>query len=251
MIVVIKKKQILKFLACALIIFLILASYVTVGVVSVSGEVKKKPVYSVDTDEKVVALSFDAAWGADKTQKIMEILLENNIPATFFLVGFWVDKYPEQVKELVNKGFDIGNHSHNHLKMSTLSEESILDEISYVNSKVKELTNYSPTVFRAPFGDYNNRLIDVVSSNGMVPVQWSVDTLDWKGTRPTEILARVKSKIKSGGIILFHNNSDYVVEALPIVIDYLLSEGYTFKSVSELVYHSNYTVDINGVQHKN
>ncbi len=213
-----------------------------------SGENRKLPVYRVDTGEnKVVALSFDAAWGADKTQGIIDILNKYNIKATFFLVGFWVDKYEDEVKKLAENGFDIGNHSHNHLKMSTLQAESIVEEIEYVNKKVENLTGKRPYVFRAPFGDYNNKLIENVSKLNMQAVQWSIDTLDWKGINANEILKRVKSKVSFGDIILFHNNSDHVLDALPKVIEYLIEGGYTFQTVSELVYKNGFTIDVNGV----
>ncbi len=216
-----------------------------------AGSNKKLPVYRVDTGEnKVVALSFDAAWGADKTDGIIDILNKYNIKATFFLVGFWVDKYEDEVKKIAENGFDIGNHSNNHLKMSTLQNQSIIDEIEYVNKKVESLTGKRPYVFRAPFGDYNNRLIENVTNLNMQAVQWSIDTLDWKGLQADEILNRVKSKASYGDIILFHNNSDHVLDALPKVIEYLLENGYTFQTVSELVYKSGFTIDVNGVQHK-
>jgi len=224
---------------------------VTNSTILASGENRKLPVYRVDTGEnKVVALSFDAVWGADKTQGIIDILNKYNIKATFFLVGFWVDKYEDEVKKLAENGFDIGNHSHNHLKMSTLQAESIVEEIEYVNKKVENLTGKRPYVFRAPFGDYNNKLIENVSKLNMQAVQWSIDTLDWKGINANEILKRVKSKVSFGDIILFHNNSDHVLDALPKVIDFLLEKGYTFQTVSELVYKNGFTIDVNGVQHK-
>lgn len=216
-----------------------------------SAGARKLPIYRVDTEgKKEVALSFDAAWGADKTQGIIDILNKYNIKATFFLVGFWVDKYEDEVKKLAENGFDIGNHSHNHLKMSTLQSNAIVEEIEYVNTKVFELTGKRPYVFRAPFGDYNNRLIENVTNMKMQAVQWSIDTLDWKGLSGEEILKRVQGKVTCGDVILFHNNSDHVLDALPKVIEYLISKQYTFKTVSELVYKDGFTIDVNGVQHK-
>lgn len=215
----------------ALVVILSICVFAVTGgsaVVATTG--RKLPVYKVDTEgKKEVALSFDAAWGADKTQGIMDILKQNNIKATFFLVGFWVDKYPEEVKKLDYEGFEIGNHSHNHLKMSTLDSNAIVDEIEYVNKAVKKLTNKRPYVFRAPFGDYNNRLVENVTNLKMQAVQWSIDTLDWKGLRAGEILQRVKKGLSTGDIILFHNNSDHVLDALPQVIELLRSQGYSFK----------------------
>ena len=252
MIVCIKRDSIYKILAVVVMLTVFMVGVTSVGynTVMTTSSDRQLPIYSVDTgEEKTVALTFDAAWGADKTSAIMDILEQKNVTATFFLVGFWVDKYPNDVKAIYDAGYEIGNHSHNHLKMSTLSEESIQDELNYVNNGVEKITGKTPKVFRAPFGDYNDLLINTVKGMGMNTIQWNIDTLDWKGTRPNEILNRVKSRLESGSVILFHNNSDYVVEALPLVIDYLVSEGYTFSTVSDMIYEDNYKIDNNGRQH--
>lgn len=212
---------------------------------------RKVPVYSVDTQEKVVALTFDAAWGADKTQGILDILDKHGVDGTFFLVGFWVDKYPDMVKKIAESGCDIGNHSKNHLNMSTLDKTKISEELDYVNNKVQELTGSCPKFFRPPFGDYNNALLESVEEKQMIGIQWSVDSLDWQGKSATEILSRVNKGVKNGSIILFHNNSDNILEALPLVIANLKNQGYKMVKLSDMVYDKNYTIDNNGVQHIN
>ena len=150
---------------------------------------RKIPVYSVDVkgEKKVIALTFDAAWGADKTQGIIDILNSHGAKGTFFLVGFWIDKYQEETKAIANAGFDIGNHSRNHLNMPKLSEVEIKNEILYVNDRVKDLTGKTPKYFRAPFGDYDNKLMTSLESLDMVGVQWSIDSLDWKGLSAKQI----------------------------------------------------------------
>ena len=107
----------------------------------------------------------------------------------------------------------------------------------------------SVKVFRPPFGDYNDRLIRTVNELGMKTIQWDVDSLDWKGLSSGEISKRVCSRVKSGSIILCHNNSDHIVEALPMIILNLKNQGYEFVTMSELVYDDNYIIDNNGVQH--
>ncbi len=207
------------------------------------------PIYSVDTDSKKIAISFDAAWGADKTKSIVDTLNKYRIKGTFFLVGFWIDKYGEEVKYISDNGMEIGNHSANHLKMSTIQEEVIIKEISSVNEKITAITGKPVKVFRPPFGDYNDRLIRTVNELGMKTIQWDVDSLDWKGLSSGEISKRVCSRVKSGSIILCHNNSDHIVEALPMIILNLKNQGYEFVTMSELVYDDNYIIDNNGVQH--
>ena len=135
--------------------------------------------------------------------------------------------------------------------MSTLSREKIAEELDYVTDNVRELTGKETKYFRPPFGDYNNTLLEVVEEKNMVGVQWTVDSLDWKGLSATEIVSRVSTGVKSGSIILFHNNSDNILEALPLVIANLKNQGYKMVNLSELVYTENFTVDSNGIQHKN
>lgn len=213
---------------------------------------RRIPVYGVDCGEaKKVALTFDAAWGADKTLKILEILQKYNVKATFFLVGFWLDKFPEETKAIAESGCEIGNHSNNHLQMSKLSEEKIAEELEYVNDKVYRLTGKKPAYFRPPFGDYDNELIDTAEKLGLTTIQWSVDSLDWKGLSATEIAQRVTKNVKNGSIVLFHNNSDNILDALPLVLANLINRGYEPVCMSELVYSEDYYIDNAGIQHKN
>ena len=173
----------------------------------VSAAAGKKPIYCVETNEKKIAISFDAAWGADNTKKIMDILEAYKVNATFFLVGFWVDKYPEMVKEIDSRGFEIGNHSENHPQMSKLTNAQMRAEICSVNEKIKAITQKTPTVFRPPYGDYCDGLIDVLTQEKMHCIQWSIDSLDWKEYGRQELVNRVLKKLKAGDIILFHNLS--------------------------------------------
>lgn len=246
------KKETIIVIAIILVVIIISVSLISINVTSevIGKGGKKLPVYRVETSEKVVALTFDAAWGADKTRGILDILEENNAKATFFLVGFWIDKYEEEVKLIDSKGMLIGNHSNNHLKMSLLKEDSIVKELSYVNRRLKEIIGKDTGYFRAPFGDYNDLLIETASGQGLMTIQWDVDSLDWKGLSASEIKNRVVARVVNGSIVLFHNNSDHIIEALPMIILELKSQGYRFVRLDELVYKDNYYIDNNGVQHK-
>ncbi len=209
------------------------------------------PIYSVDTSEKKVALTFDAAWGSDKTSKIINTLTEAGVQGTFFLVGFWVEANPDKVKEIDAAGFDIGTHSNTHPKMSTLSKSQVEAELSTSMKLISDITGKSVTLFRPPFGDYNDNLITVAGSLGLKTIQWDWDSLDWKGLSASEILTRVKTGVKNGSIILFHNNSDHIVEALPLIISYLKEQGFSMVKLNELVYSSDYIIDNNGLQKHN
>ena len=210
--------------------------------------IRKVPIYSVNTDEKKVALTFDAAWGADKTSKIVEILTNEGVGGTFFLVGFWSEKYAEKIKEIDAAGLDIGTHSNTHPKMSQLTSSQIEDELTVSMNLITSVTNKEVRFFRPPYGDYNDQLLTVADNLGLQTIQWSVDSLDWKGLSADQILARVKAGVHNGAIILFHNNSDNIVEALPQVIAFLKAEGYSMVNLSDLVYKDSYTIDNNGVQ---
>ena len=230
-----------------LVFALVLIAVLVAGTIALT----KVPVYCVDTSEKKIALTFDAAWGSDKTSKIISICKENNIKATFFLVGFWVDKYPDKVKEIADAGFDIGTHSETHPQMSKLTAFQIENELTSSSGKISAITGQKVSFFRPPYGDYNNLLLETANKLGFITIQWDVDTLDWKGLSSGQILNRVNSSVKNGSIILCHNNSDHITDALPELISSLKSKGYTFCKLSELVYTNNYTIDNNGVQHLN
>lgn len=211
---------------------------------------RKVPIYSVQTSEKKVALTFDAAWGADKTSKIVEILKTNNVGGTFFLVGFWSEKYQDKIKEINDAGLDIGTHSNTHPKMSTLSPAQQESELLISSKLISNVTGKEVRFFRPPYGDYNNQLLVTCEKLKLQTIQWDVDSLDWKGLSAQQILTRVKSGVKNGSIILFHNNSDHILEALPLVIEFLKKSGYEMVKLSDLVMENNYTIDNNGVQKK-
>jgi polysaccharide deacetylase family sporulation protein PdaB len=206
------------------------------------------PIYSVETKDKKVALTFDAAWGSDKTLKIVETLKNAGVEGTFFLVGFWIDENEDKVKKIADAGFDIGTHSETHPKMSLLSESKMSSELESSMSKITKITGKPVKFFRAPFGDYSDAVLTTATNLGLKTIQWDVDTLDWKGLSGQEIFNRVKASVKNGSIILCHNNSDHILEALPLIISYLKDNGYQMVKLSELVYEKDYIVDNNGLQ---
>lgn len=209
------------------------------------------PIYSVDTTEKKVAITFDSAWGADKTLKIIETLKEYDVNATFFLVGFWVEKYPDMVEALKESGIEIGTHSNTHADFAKLSADQMEKELTTSMDLISNITGSKPTLFRAPYGSYNNEVIKTASNLGLKTIQWDVDTLDWKGLSAVDICNRVLNNVKEGSIILCHNNSDHILEALPLILERLKMKGYTVTSVGNLIYQENYTVDNLGIQHQN
>lgn len=207
------------------------------------------PIYSVDREDKKIAISFDCAWGVDFTDKLLDVMQKNDVRCTFFAVQFWVEKYPEYVEKIVAAGHEIGTHSRTHSYMSKQSEAEIRDELTTSSLAIERLTGQKVTLFRPPYGDYNNRLIDTCNSMGIFPIQWDVDSLDWKNLSASEIAMRVINGAKSGSIILCHNNALHTAEALPLIFSTLKNRGFTFVPISELIYTENYRIDGSGKQH--
>ena len=138
------------------------------------------PIYCVETEKPQVAISFDAASGADDTDTLLQILEENDVKTTFFMCGYWVDKYPEEVKKIAEAGHDLGNHSATHPHMSQLSKEQIKEELITTGNKIEELTGVKSELFRPPFGEYTNDVISAAEECGYYTIQWDVEGLDTK-----------------------------------------------------------------------
>ena len=150
----------LLFIPLSLILTLLLINY---SIVKAHADNKLLPIYcvdrSADNGTPKVSLSFDAAWGNEDTAKILEILSKHNVKVTFFMTGGWIEKYPDDVKAIAAAGHDLANHSENHKQMSKLSADACAEEILKPHEKVKKLTGVEMTLFRPPYGDYNNTLI--------------------------------------------------------------------------------------------
>lgn len=206
------------------------------------------PVYSVEREDDVIAVTFDASWGAENTPKLLDILDEYDAKCTFFLVGLWVDKYPEMVQAIVERGHEIGNHSDTHPHMTQISREKMLRELRMMSDKVEKLTTVRPNLFRPPYGDYNNQVIQVARDAGYEAVQWSVDSLDWKNISPEDMIRRA-GKVEKGDIILFHNDSQYLLDALPTLLKHYQEQGLKMVKISDILLEGETTIDVQGKQH--
>ena len=209
---------------------------------------RQLPIYCVQRDQKLLSISFDAAWGNEDTQQLIDILGQYQVKATFFVVGDWVEKYPESVKALADAGHEIMNHSNTHAHYPQLSVDEIIADLNACNDKIEEVTGVRPTLVRLPYGDYDDKSISAVRSIDMEPIQWDVDSLDWKDISAGEITQRVTSKVQPGSIVLFHNAALHTPEALPSILQTLLQEGYTFVPISQLILCDPYTIDHTGRQ---
>ncbi|NLO49295.1 MAG: polysaccharide deacetylase family protein [Clostridiales bacterium] len=217
-------------------------------IVGASATRRQLPIYCVKRDNKVVSLSFDAAWGNEDTQKLIDIFERFGIKVTFFLVGNWVDKYPESVKALSDAGHEVMNHSNTHAHFNRLGSNEIIKDINACNDKIEAITGVRPTLFRPPYGEYDDNVIRTINAMGMLPIQWDVDSLDWKEIPADRITERVLSRIKPGSIVLFHNAAIHTPEALPDIIESLLKDGYAIVPISQILLKEDYTIDHTGRQ---
>lgn len=217
----------------------------------VSSTTRDLPIYDVQTEEQVISLSFDAAWGNEDTQILIDILAEYDIKATFFVVGEWVDRYPESVLALFEAGHEIQNHSDTHPHMTSLDYNGMVAEMNNCSDKIEAITGVRPTLFRPPYGDYDDKLVGTLREQGYYCIQWNIDSLDWQDPAPSEIVSRVLSKAQNGSIVLFHNAAVNTPEALPGVISGLIDQGFSFAKITDLIYTEDYTINHAGTQIKN
>ena len=210
---------------------------------------RELPVYNVDTEEKVLSISFDAAWGSANTEELLNILDRYEARTTFFLVGFWAEKYPELVAEIVARGHEIGNHSATHPHMSQLSAAQIREELRKTSDLVKSITGQPTTLFRPPYGEYNDLVVRVSREEGYECVQWNVDSLDWKNLGTQNMISQCTKAVNPGDIVLFHNDSKYILEALPTILEYYTQAGYRIIPISELLLEGETWIDHTGKQH--
>lgn len=221
-------------------------NYKTLGVFKLVH--RKLPIYNVSTEEKKISLTFDISWGQDNTEKILDIIDKYKIKATFFLVGGWIDDNEKLVKEISERGHEIGNHSNKHPDMTNISKEKIAEEILSCDSKILTLTGRNSKLFRVPSGAYNDLVIDTAEGLGKYSIQWSVDSIDWKEQGAAIEYNRVINNTKPGSILLFHNTAKYTPETLPQIIEKLKSQGYEFVKVSDLIYKDNFYINAEGKQ---
>jgi len=213
-----------------------------------AGKEKILPIYNVQRTDKKVAISFDAAWGNEDTEELIKILEEYNVKTTFFVVGQWVDKFPESVKALHDAGHEIMNHSNTHPHYTKMTAEKIKEEALACDEKIEKITGKKPYLTRVPYGDYDNKVVTALKEIGHYTIQWDVDSLDWKNPSPDEIVKRVTEKVTDGSIVLFHNAAINTPKALPQILKNLQEKGYQIVPISEIIYRENYTLDHKGTQ---
>lgn len=207
------------------------------------------PIYGVESTEKRIALTFNAAWTADDIPQLLDLLKSEQVVCTFFLVGEWAEKNPNEAKMIADAGHEIGNHSYAHPDMTKLSADQIREDISKADAVIEQATGVWPKLFRAPSGAYNDKVVETAESLSHTVIQWSIDSIDWKKADADKLTNRVLQKAKPGGIVLMHTGLENTRAALPDIIKSLKKQGYTFVKVSDLLIQGETTIDHNGIQH--
>ena len=243
-----RNRRLLGFLGALGAAVLIFAVVCNPKVVGASAAARKLPVYCVQRDGKYVSLTFDAAWGNEDTQQLIDILGKYSVSATFFVVGDWAEKYPESVKALHDAGHEVMNHSNHHDHLGSLSAEDITADVNAASDRIEAVTGVRPTLFRCPYGEYDDHVIAALEGMGVTAVQWDVDSLDWKDYDAKTIFARVTGRVQPGSIVLFHNAALHTPEALGDIVAWLLREGYKIVPVSQLLLSGETTIDHTGRQ---
>jgi len=228
---------------------LVLLFFVSGRYISANTSVRQIPVYSIENDNNQIAITFDCAWSAEDIPDIVNILNKYNCKAVFFAVGNWAEKYPDMVRLLHENGHTIANHSYSHPHYNSMSKSEMLADMDKCDNVIMGITGEKPTLFRSPYGEYNNSVIDVCRENNHEYIQWSVDSLDWKDISADEIYKRITEKTKSGDILLFHNGTKHTSEVLPKILD-TLSKKYRFALVEDMLIKDDYTIDSAGRQRK-
>ena len=211
---------------------------------------KMLPIYSVDTEENKVALTINCAWNAEDIDLILDVLSKNQVKATFFIVGDWASKFTDAVKKISDSGNELANHSESHAHVNNLNYEKNVEQIIKCSDRINKITGKPTTLYRGPYGEYNNTVIKAAEDNNHTMIQWNIDSLDYKGLTGEQMWERIEPKLAKGSIILMHNGTENTALSLDIIINNIKEKGYDLVTVSELIYKDNYTIDNNGVQQK-
>lgn len=252
---IVRKDKIISYMVsvCTVIILMMMAFSISKSqeVIETAASIKKLPIYNVQTDENKVALTMNCAWNADDIDSILQTLEKHNVHITFFMVGDWVDKYADAVKKIADKGHEIGNHSNTHPHVNQLNLEKNIAEIEETAKKIKKITGKATTLYRGPYGEYNDTVIQAAEAQNHYTIQWNIDTLDYSGLTGEEMWSRIENKLEKGSIILMHNGTKHTADSLDSILSKIKQKGFKIVTVSDLIYKENYKINVNGTQMKN
>lgn len=203
-------------------------------VVETSTNTIEVPICKVETERKEVAISINCVENAENIDSILDSLSKMKTNATFYITGEFATKYQETVKKIISNGNEIGNLSNQYCHLKDKSAEEVEKQISEATKRIETVANIKVKTFRAPYGEYNKVVLDKAQGQGLIPVQWNIDSLDYNGLNEDEMWERIDENLTPGGIILMHNSGKYTADSIEKIIYNLQQKGYEIKTVSDL-----------------
>ncbi len=238
----------------AIMFVLVLITGIAIGVFAILSSINtgaegvKVPIYCVGRSDNKISITFDCAWANSNTDELIAILGEYDVKATFFVTGEFCDKYGDDVKKLHSAGHEIQNHSDKHPHVNGMNINDLIADTKSCSSKIEMLTGEKPTLYRAPYGEYDDKVLTTIEGMNYNVIQWNTDSIDWDKPSPETIIERTTKNVSSGSILLFHNDLENTTKALPDILKSLKEQGFEMCRVSELIYTENYTIDSTGKQ---
>ena len=244
------KKQILRITAVVLaaVIAVLIIVFAVTGSVAASAESEKMPVCSVGRGDNKIALTFNCAWDASDMDALLDTLGKNDAKATFFVTGEFCDTHPDAVRRMSEGGHSVQSCTDKNIHIKGININDLIADAKAVSQKIRTLTGKEPKLYRAPFGDFDDKALTTLEGMGLTPVQWSVDSKDLDDPDALSVKKRILDNTASGSILLFHNESVVNGEALTQIITGLKQKGFEPVRAEELLFSDNYVIDENGVQ---
>ncbi|MCL2842034.1 MAG: polysaccharide deacetylase family protein [Oscillospiraceae bacterium] len=207
------------------------------------------PIYSVQREDRAMSLTFNAAEPEDfHTAKVLETLNAHGVRATFFVTAEWARHNETLAARIVTGGHELMNLGDDHRPLRQINITELQARVLACNDAIWAVTGAAPTVFRALYGQYDDRMVTSVRALGMHTVQWSIDSGDRRGADASTITRQVLGRAAPGSIVLFHSNAEQTVCALPDILAGLHTAGYEPVPVSELMLQTEYTISLTGRQ---
>jgi peptidoglycan/xylan/chitin deacetylase (PgdA/CDA1 family) len=192
--------------------------------------------FSVNVEGPYIAMTFDDGPSPETTPRLLDILKQRNIKATFFMIGQNAERNPTIVKRILAEGHEIGNHSWTHPQLSKLSDDRVTEEINKTQNAIKDASGYTPVLMRPPYGAITARQKEWIEKQfDLSVIIWSVDPFDWKRPGASVIEQRILAGARPGAIVLSHDIHKQTVDAMPATLDALAAKGFKFVTVSQLI----------------
>ncbi len=241
-------KELLKYVSFTfLFLFAVGIIYIESNSIPTLTTQKPAAIYKVNTEQKMVALTFDISWGKQAPEPILDILEKKNVRnVTFFLSGPWAKENSEIVKRIDTLGMEVASHGWKHVNYSEYDEAFVKEQILMTHEVLLDITGKEPNLLRTPNGDFDKETLEIAHSLGYSVIQWDTDSKDWMRPGADKIVNNVLSKTFPGDIILLHASDSALqtIDALPRIIDGLNEKGYKIVTVTQLLENASISEQI-------